>query len=60
MGYLSRSPLDPATIAARLADRGSGAVVTFVGTVRDHHQGRHVLRLDYSVYEPMAEAECVV
>jgi molybdopterin synthase catalytic subunit len=58
MGYLSPLPLDPGAIAARLADRGSGAVVTFVGSVRDHHQGRNVLRLDYSAYEPMAEAEC--
>jgi molybdopterin synthase catalytic subunit len=32
--------------------------VCFVGTVRDHHEGKSVLRLEYSAYEPMAEVEC--
>jgi molybdopterin synthase catalytic subunit len=31
-----------------------GAVVTFVGTVRDHNQGRKVLRLEYEAFEPLA------
>jgi molybdopterin synthase catalytic subunit len=29
-----------------------------MGVVRDHQAGRSVLRLDYSAYGPMAEAEC--
>jgi molybdopterin synthase catalytic subunit len=32
-------------------------VACFLGTVRNHHGGREVLRLDYSAYAPMAEAE---
>lgn len=31
-----------------------GAVVSFLGTVRNHHRGRDVLRLDYSAYPEMA------
>lgn len=33
-----------------------GAVVVFLGTTRDHHQGRRVVRLAYEGYEPMALA----
>ena len=36
---------------------GDGAVAVFVGTVRDHNQGRRVLYLEYSAYPEMAEAE---
>ncbi len=31
-----------------------GALVCFQGTVRNHHQGREVLRLEYTAYESMA------
>jgi molybdopterin synthase catalytic subunit len=31
-----------------------GAVVLFLGTTRDHHEGREVLRLEYEAYRPMA------
>jgi molybdopterin synthase catalytic subunit len=37
------------------ADR-AGAIVTFVGVVRDHHRGRPVRHLEYEAYAPMAEA----
>ena len=56
--HLRRSPLDPAALAQAVSSPGHGAVVTFVGVVRDHHAGRGVIRLDYSAYEPMADAEC--
>jgi molybdopterin synthase catalytic subunit len=36
---------------------GDGAVVTFVGTVRDNHTGRKVVALEYEAYPEMAEAE---
>lgn len=35
----------------------SGAVVLFEGVVRNHHEGRDVLRLEYEAYESMAERE---
>lgn len=49
-------PLDTRDLAATVAGPSRGAVVTFHGTVRDHHQGRPVARLDYTAYRPMAEA----
>jgi molybdopterin synthase catalytic subunit len=32
----------------------AGAVVTFLGLVRNHHGGREVLALEYDAYEPLA------
>ena len=34
-----------------------GAVVLFLGTVRDHNRGRKVLHLEYQAYAEMAESE---
>lgn len=46
-----RCPRTGALDAGRL-----GGVVTFAGLVRDHHQGRRVLRLEYEAYAPLAVA----
>jgi molybdopterin synthase catalytic subunit len=54
--HLVRTPLDPAALAAEVGSTGRGATVLFVGTVRDSHAGRTVAGIDYSAYEPMAEA----
>jgi molybdopterin synthase catalytic subunit len=42
-------------VIARLADPENGAVVTFVGVVRDNTDGRRVLYLEYEAYPEMAE-----
>jgi molybdopterin synthase catalytic subunit len=55
-GCLADGPLDAAAAVARVASPARGAVVTFLGTVRDHHQGRPVDHLVYDAYRPMAEA----
>lgn len=31
-----------------------GAICTFIGTTRDHFQGKRVSKLEYEAYEPMA------
>jgi molybdopterin synthase catalytic subunit len=55
---LSDAPLDAAAVdrvvceAAEAGDQG--AVVSFVGVVRNHNLGRRVLRLEYEAYEPLA------
>lgn len=41
-------------IMARLADPANGAVVTFVGVVRDETDGRAVRYLEYEAYPEMA------
>ncbi len=35
----------------------AGAIATFVGVVRDHNEGRPVLRLDYEAYPELAQKE---
>jgi molybdopterin synthase catalytic subunit len=56
MKILTAEPirLDPLIDLVRSPDRGGIAI--FLGLVRDHHQGRSVLGLDYSAYGPMAES----
>jgi molybdopterin synthase catalytic subunit len=36
---------------------GCGAVALFVGTVRDHHEGKKVTRISYSAFREMAVKE---
>jgi molybdopterin synthase catalytic subunit len=44
-----------ATALVRLVDGpGHGAVITFIGLVRDHNLGRKVTHLEYEAYEPLA------
>ena len=54
---LVREPLDTTAWVERVASADCGAILTFAGVVRDHHDGRGVLRLEYTAYEPMAVAK---
>jgi molybdopterin synthase catalytic subunit len=56
--FLTSDPIRPDTLAAEVSSPARGAVVSFVGLVRDHHGGRAVTWLDYEAYGPMAEREC--
>lgn len=49
--------LDTAAIASRVEREDAGAVVTFVGTVRNNARGRDVLWLDYEAYTEAAEKQ---
>ena len=55
---IGSEPLELERIAAALAagpDAGAdGAVVTFLGLVRNHNLGRSVRYLEYEAYEPLA------
>ena len=54
---LLETPLDPqACIRAVASDRAGGTTV-FIGTVRNHTQGRDVQRLEFEAYAPMAIRE---
>ena len=57
MAFLSDTALDLAAVVARVEAPERGAVTSFLGRVRDHHAGRKVIRLEYSAYPPMADAE---
>lgn len=58
MAYLTTQPLDLGRLIVRVTAPARGGIVCFLGVVRDHHRGRAVTSLEYSAYEPMAEAEC--
>lgn len=58
MRYLTPEPIALGSLVAQVSAPERGGIATFLGLVRNHHGGRAVLRLDYSAYEPMAEAEC--
>jgi len=58
VSFLSDAPLELGALVASVQSPERGGVASFVGVVRDHHDGRRVMRLDYLAYGPMAEAEC--
>jgi len=51
------APLDLAALLELVQAPSLGGVAVFLGTVRDHHAGRAVVRLEYEAYPEMAEAE---
>ena len=57
MIILTDKPLDPQAITETVQHPANGAVVTFLGTTRDHSDGRAVRYLEYEAYAPMAERE---
>jgi molybdopterin synthase catalytic subunit len=54
--YITKDTLNPEEFFKECRpSSGSGALVTFSGVVRDHHEGRDVEKLIYECYESMAE-----
>jgi len=53
---LVSGPIDVAALIERASRPDCGALAVFLGTTRDHHQGRAVTSLAYEAYEPMARA----
>lgn len=51
---ITTSALDPTGLVRLVEGPGHGAVVTFLGLVRDHNLGRRVTHLVYEAYEPLA------
>jgi MoaE-MoaD fusion protein len=50
-------PIDAAVVTNAVASHSTGATVTFLGTTRDHNDGRSVTELEYEAYPEMALAE---
>ncbi len=50
-----RDPIDARALLERVGSRADGAVVLFLGTVRDHNDGRPVRGMRYEAYRAMAE-----
>jgi molybdopterin synthase catalytic subunit len=55
--FLTRASIDTALLGASVATSKDGAVATFNGVVRDHHDGRAVLWLEYEAHEEMAQKQ---
>jgi molybdopterin converting factor subunit 1 len=58
--HVGPEPLDGAmreALEALVTSPAHGALVTFVGQVRDHARGKSVVRLEYEAYIPMAEKQ---
>ena len=49
--------IDPAAVLALVGDPADGAILLFLGTVRNHADGRPVGGLWYEAYQDMAETE---
>ncbi len=54
MAELVDAPIDTERLRREAAQPACGAVVLFLGTTRDHHDGRRVTGLAYEAYRPMA------
>ena|SRR5690242_11998093 len=54
---LVRDPIDAATLLRAVSNPANGAVLLFLGVVRDVNDGRAVTGIEYSAYESMAARE---
>ncbi|MDB5388206.1 MAG: molybdopterin converting factor, large subunit [Planctomycetaceae bacterium] len=59
MVVLTRDVIDYTALTERVRSHAAGAVVLFLGTVREMTSGRQTLALDYEAYPEMAEAKMV-
>ncbi|MBY0358654.1 MAG: ThiF family adenylyltransferase [Candidatus Obscuribacterales bacterium] len=57
MKFFSSLPLDIAQLQSEMNNSGAGAFASFEGRVRDHNEGKKVLRLEYEAAEPLAIKE---
>jgi molybdopterin synthase catalytic subunit len=51
---LTREPIDVAMLASNVRADSDGAVLIFLGVVRDQNRGRGVTGMEYEAYEDMA------
>ncbi|HLU26520.1 MAG TPA: molybdenum cofactor biosynthesis protein MoaE [Longimicrobiales bacterium] len=52
--WITREPLDASTVLSRVGAPEDGAVLVFLGTVRNENEGRPVSGMRYEAYEAMA------
>ena len=54
---ITYQPIKLGEFLSEPCDPTCGGVATFQGVVRNHHEGRNVLRMEYEGYESMAEKQ---
>lgn len=52
---ITREPIDTTALLSSCPSPSDGAVLLFVGVVRDRNEGREVGHLEYEAFAPMAE-----
>ena len=57
LASLIRAPIDPMAIIRAVSSPSNGAVLLFLGAVRQVNEGRAVTGIDYAAYEAMAQRE---
>src|SRR3982751_2299789 len=57
LASLVRTPIDPVAIICQVSNPANGAVLLFLGAVRQLNDGRDVTGIDYAAYEAMAQRE---
>jgi molybdopterin synthase catalytic subunit len=57
MFRVTNQPIDLQELVRFVTDPETGAIATFIGTTRNHNDGRKVIALDYDGYPEMAEKE---
>lgn len=55
MEHLTDQVLDAEILKRETENPACGALIVFEGTVRNHHRGRQVERMEYTAYKPLAE-----
>lgn len=53
---ITTGPIDPAGLLREVGSSADGAVLLFLGTVRDHNDGRPVGGMRYDAYAAMAQS----
>lgn len=54
MVEIIKEKIDIARVVASVEDPAAGGVAVFIGTTRNHSDGKNVLALEYDAYVPMA------
>jgi len=54
---LTSDPLPLGSLASKVVCPSAGGIASFIGTTRDHFEGKEVVRLEYEAYAPMADKE---
>ncbi|MBW7649685.1 MULTISPECIES: molybdenum cofactor biosynthesis protein MoaE [unclassified Anoxybacillus] len=57
MFAIVRDPIHVASVIESVMDRNAGAIVTFLGTVRELTNGKKTVYLQYEAYESMAQKQ---
>jgi molybdopterin synthase catalytic subunit len=57
LASIVHAPIDPLGLVRRVGGPANGAVILFLGAVRQLNEGRAVTGIDYAAYEAMASHE---